>query len=853
MSARITPRIRAVLGVLLSDDRAHPAQTLTTLIGVAVGVAVIVAIRLASESALGQFRGTYESLSGTATHQITRAGPLGTDRLLSLRRHPSVQAVHPVIAATVIVPPDEEPVGEHPMIAVEEGASGPRSLRLVGVDPFQSAEFLGLSQAAIDDAGESDLFTRLLLEPGLVAIGRETAQAWSLSEGQALELAVPGGRVAARVTLLDEARLSRNSPPFALADIATAQELLGLGDEVLRYDLIVDGDGCDIPLQPGESLEPTASRGERADSLTDAFATNLACLGMLAVLVGAFVVFSMAQFAATRRRALMGRLRCLGCTARALLAGLLFEAGVLGLLGGLIGLGAGRLLARGLVSDVARSVGTLYGPVGGTPVPELDLSAAVLGMGVAVFATVGATVLPARSAAATPPVAVAGQVPEDGAPDLRIPVGLLAAAGLLLLPTGSAVVLPALAVLAVLLATATVMPALLGALVRRLHGPPLLGLACARIDRSLGRTGAAAGALAMPLAMTIAVIVMVGSFRVEVQGWSDAVLGADVYVKPLWFELAPERARLSDELLADVQSREGVVAVDTLRVIEHVAPDGSFMVAGTALEMVSRRQSLRMLDGPVLDVAVDGLRAGGVLITEPLARRRGLAPGDALELIGQQGERSLPVVGVFQDFSLDRGYALLDVANFTELYGDVPARNAAILLEPGVDADALVADLGARHRDAIFRTVGRLREDVVQAFDDTFAITYLLQAISTTLALVGVLTALLCLHLERRSEMGVLRALGARLTTVGGLLVIEASLITGLAGAVSLPVGLGLAWILVHIVNTRSFGWSFPMSFDAQSLIGVLGLALVAGLAASVVPWIMVRRSKVAQLLEPKR
>ena len=120
-------------------------------------------------------------------------------------------------------------------------------------------------------------------------------------------------------------------------------------------------------------------------------------------------------------------------------------------------------------------------------------------------------------------------------------------------------------------------------------------------------------------------------------------------------------------------------------------------------------------------------------------------------------------------------------------------------------------------------------------------------------SLVGVLTALLCLHLERRQEMGVLRALGARLRTVGGLMVVEATIITGLAGAVSLPIGLGLAWILVHIVNTRSFGWSFPMAVEFSGLTGVLGLAVVAGLLAAVVPWLMVRRAKVARLLEPRR
>lgn len=277
------------------------------------------------------------------------------------------------------------------------------------------------------------------------------------------------------------------------------------------------------------------------------------------------------------------------------------------------------------------------------------------------------------------------------------------------------------------------------------------------------------------------------------------------------------------------------------------------MVAGAALEMIERRESLRVLEGPSLPEIVASLRSGRVMITEPLARKRNLGPGDTLVLLGREGPVELPVVAIFQDFSLDRGYALLDVDAFASLYGETPVRNAALLLDPETDAEALALELSKTYPGAVFRTVSRLREDVVTAFDDTFAITYLLQAISTTLALLGVLTALLCLHLERRQEMGVLRALGARLSTVGGLMLVEATMITGLAGAVSLPVGLGLSWILVRIVNTRSFGWSFPMNVDAPGLLGVLALALLAGLAAACVPWLMVRRSEVARLLEPRR
>jgi hypothetical protein len=328
-------RLGAVLATLLADARVHRLQTVTSVAGVAVGIAVIVAIRLASGAALTQFRGTYSALTGVASHQLTGVRPLSPARLLELRADPAVKAVQPVVAATLIVPPATSLPADtvRPLVAIEGRDGSARSLRLVGIDPFQAIPFLQLSEQALRQADDARLFTRLMTEPGLVALGPGTCRELGLADGDSLSVLVPDGRATITVALLDEPRLDQAAPPFALADIAVAQELLGLGDGVLRYDLVLD-DGQPPPaLHPGERLEPAATRGERADSLTDAFASNLMCLGLLAVLVGAYLVFSMGQFAVSRRRALLGRLRCLGCPALDLRVALLLEAALLALAG----------------------------------------------------------------------------------------------------------------------------------------------------------------------------------------------------------------------------------------------------------------------------------------------------------------------------------------------------------------------------------------------------------------------------------------------------------------------------------------------------------------------------------------
>ncbi len=881
--------IRTVLGVFLSDARRHKLVTFTTLVGIAIGVAVVVAIRLSSEAALRNFKATHTSLTGTASHQITGVEPLPAARLAELRRSPAVEAIQPVIDASLIVLGVVDASGTEARLGEGDGDEPPMTLldvapddrphvvQLIGLDPFFSTPFLDFGPPAQRSTTDADprvgqLFDRLLTEPGFALVPRADLVDLGIPDGGVLRCSGPIGEVLVTCAPIpstwsglgseegddDSASGKRKggTTPLAIVDIATAQELLGLGDRVLRFDLMLarEGDGkitasteAAVPVLAGELLERAGRRGERADSMTYAFRSNLLALGFLAVLVGAFLVFNMAQFAVTRRRPLLGKLRCLGCRASTVRTATLLEAGVFGLVGGLLGLLAGRLLASAMVDDVALTVSTLYGFIE-TPTPTLDPLTAIGAVLVAIASAVGATWVPASSAARTPPVLVATGAMRETATHPLVPLGFLALAALALLPTFGGIVLPASAVLLLLLGVATSLPLLLGALVKHPPKNVLLNLAAGRIQRSLARTGGAAGALVMPIAMTLGIAIMIGSFQREVARWVGSALSADIYVKPLWAELAPHSTALSDDIVAALEELEGVEAVDLLRYLEHRAGSTSFRVVGSRMDEALHADSLRLLEG-TREEAFAGLEAGNVLISEPLANRASLGPGDTLLLETRSGPRDVLISGVFQDFSYDRGYALMEASHYIGTFGDTGVVGAALNVEPDVDVDALQASLQDRFPDAVFTATRAIRENVMVAFDNTFAITYVLQGISTALAWVGVLTGLLCLHLERKHELGVLRAIGSTTKRIFGLLITEALIIVGVAGLVAVPTGAALAWILVDIVNVRSFGWSFPMVFDFAEIASVLALSLGAAGLAGLVPWLLVRKENIAQLL----
>jgi putative ABC transport system permease protein len=145
----------------------------------------------------------------------------------------------------------------------------------------------------------------------------------------------------------------------------------------------------------------------------------------------------------------------------------------------------------------------------------------------------------------------------------------------------------------------------------------------------------------------------------------------------------------------------------------------------------------------------------------------------------------------------------------------------------------ILAGLGDRYRAFIY-TNGALRREVLRIFDSTFAITYALEVIAIFVAIMGVVSTLLTLILERRREIAVLRLIGADRRQVRRMVVIEAALLGGVSQGVGLGVGLLLSLVLIYVINVQSFGWTIqfhvPVGFLAQSSALILVATAVAGL-----------------------
>lgn len=849
---------RAILGVLLGDLRRSPGAALGAVAAMAAGVSVFVAIHLAGSAAQSSFVSAVEAVAGRATHEVEAPGGVPEERFAELAVISGVEAAQPLIEGRAVL-----------QAVVRNGQSSEAHappLRVLGIDPFFVGRFL-------NDGGRAplvpgDAIARFLTEPGVVVLPKAWADAAGAREGDTLVVAAAGRPCKLRVMSVYEVdALGEATRDTAVADLASAQELFDMTGRLTRVDLIVkEGreDTVRAALAPGERLDRPAQRGDRVAKMIEAFRLNLLALGMLAMVVGALLIYNAAQFSVVRRAGLLGQLRCMGVTRPMLLGAVLGEVVLFGIVGGLLGLVGGVALAQELVKPIAQTVTDLYHFVRVDVAALEPLECALIVLAAAAVAG-AAGFFPALDAARTQPRMVGLRSHGESAFKSRLPrLTLLGLAWIALAFAASAAPFegrwPGFVASFALLGTgAALMPAAMALLLPILQrqserrGMLSLALSSGALYRSLTRTGGAAAALGVALAMTVGVIVMVHSFEREVHNWIQTAIRADIFIGDAYEYTSRENARVPAEAVEIARKAPGVRAIDTLRAVEVPYGGRSIRFTGVELPTDESRARFEFLEGRASE-ALDAALAGGAIISEPLANHHGLKVGDMLEVPGRGagGLVRFKISGIIRDFTYDRGYALTGKDAFVAAFGDPGVTNVAAYVTPGEDREQVAESLRKAFEGRFLlnvRSNAELRAGIIDVFERTFAVTYLLQVIATVMALCGAAITLFGLFLERAREIATLRALGATVAGIGRLFAAESLLMAFFPILLALPLGALLAWVLIHVVNLRSFGWSIGYDWPWGQVLATCALAAGASLLATLVPLALAKRQSISAAL----
>jgi putative ABC transport system permease protein len=790
------------LSALLSHWRRTPLQLAMLLLGLALATALWSGVQAINAEARSSYAEAAATLGQDRLGRLVGrdGGPAAIGDYVALRR--AGYRVSPVITGEV------------------RDADG--RLRLIGIDPFTTPEETGAPTLG----GDIPDAAAFLGEPGLLLMSGATANG-----------ALPAGLPP--IAILDTA-----PPAGAITDIATAARLLDRTDP--DYLIVAAEQPADLPPLPGDlplRLEPADSAGDVA-RLTDSFHLNLTAFGLLSFGVGLFIVHAAIGLAFEQRRAVFRTLRAVGLPLRTLMTALAVEIAVMAFVAGAIGIVLGYLIAAALMPGVAGTLRGLYGAsVPGTL--GFDPLWAVSGLGITFLGAGAASAAAMIRTARMPLLAPAQPRAWAQASGRAMRLQAVAALGLFLLGglvgwLGSGLVAGFALLAGVLLGAALALPLLLSlglAALRPVVSGPFAEWVLADSRQQLPALSLSLMALLLALSANIGVATMVGSFRATFTGWLDQRLASELYV---FTADEAEATRLATYLDGRADALLPILSAEA-RMFERPAEVFGIVDHSTYREA-----------WPLLTATDDPWRAlfagDGVLVNEQMARRHGLSLGDPVRL---SPDLMLPVSGVYSDYGNPSGQAIVSFDVFSDLYPDARATNFAIRVA-AADAPALAASLREEFGlpETSVRNQAQIKAFSLEVFENTFRVTGALNILTLGVASLALLTSLLTLSSLRLPQVAPVWALGISRARLALTEVWRLMLLALLTFVLAVPVGLGLAWVLLAVVNVEAFGWRLPMRVFPGEALRLLILALIAAGVAAAIPALRLWRMAPARMLQ---
>jgi putative ABC transport system permease protein len=812
--------------LILRPLKREPVRTALTVFAVALGVAVVVAIDLAGQAAAGSFQSSVESLTGKSNLLLSSTGGIDEKLLAQLTQLP--------------YPLDFAP-------RIEDFASIDGKGEAI---PFIGLDLIGHHWAQLDEQNPEQA-ALMLSAPNPIWVGARL----NLQTGAVVHLLINDvvrSYTVAGVLKPQPGEIGEQN--VIVADIGLAQVVTGKTGKLDTIDVRTSATSTNdwrrlISAHVPASVEvaPQGARTGENRKMLSAFRWNLRVLSYIALVVGAFLIYNTISVSVVRRRNEIGVLRAIGASRSLIGLGFLAESLFFALAGSALGLLLGRVMAVGAVALIGRTVESLY--VSSQPSPiQLTLESASAGVSLGLFVSLLAALAPAVEAARVSPVEAMARGREElnAAQRSRITIWwailmLIIGASLTRLPAFNGQPLAAYAAVLLLIAgTSAAIPTVVTHF-SRFAAPGIqivLGteamLALRSLRASLGRTSVLTAALTTAVAMTASVGIMVGSFRQTVAVWMDNQLTADFYLRPAGSSSADRHPTMSATIADGIAQLPGVASVDRFRAypisyegLPATLAGGESKTATHLLPGEDTNEILRLL--PTGDFAV---------VSEPFANKHNIHIGSYVTLPLAGAPHSFKVLGIYYDYSTERGYIILSRPTLLKYLPDPASSNLAVILKPNANPTAV--------RDGIDKIIaGRavlvfanstLRRGAIEIFDRTFRITYALEAVAISVAVMGIAGALLAMVIDRRREFALLRFLGAAQPQVRRIILFEAGLLGLLANIIGLILGVLLSLILIFVINKQSFGWTFQFHWPVAILLSALTVVYLATVLAGLYP-----------------
>jgi putative ABC transport system permease protein len=823
-----------------------PLRALLTLVGVAVGVATLVGITAINRSVMDAFRSTIDTVAGKADLTVASETAGFPEELLeTVKKVPGV--LHASGGLSLVAPVKDRP-GE--------------SMYVLGIDLLDDGFFRDY-EGVDTNVGKLADDLEFLNSTDRILVTDTYASARGLKTGDSIELVTPDGAKPFVIhgLLKEKGPLKAFGGSVAVMFFGSLQEAFSRGRTLTRIDVAIDqAVGLEVVKErlraavgPTIEVDSPDRRGQTVQTMVRSFQLGLNLGSGVALLVGVFLVYNTVSISVVQRRREIGTLRALGATRRRIRALFALEAGVIGLIGSLAGLPLGVLVAKAALSSVVASVSEIYVKVNINDV-RLGTSEFILGVSLGVIGSIFAASRPAWIASAVQPVEALRKDAAIGAGAVAVKSWPTYLGVFFLLVAWPTTQIPPpvenfpiggyISIFFILMGVALLSPIVLRALNVPFQGPGewLFGisgrLAADNFARAPVRTSIPVSALSIGVAMAVTLSAFLGSFQDSADRWITQAIPADLFVtssaKLAGVQNQPMQLAVRDELKAI----ENIDLIDPVRIFPHDALGLRIFVISMNFDVWTSRGKPIVLEGK-LPTKQERDEKNVVVLSENLARRRELTAGSTFSMKTPTGERTYTVGAVIIDYTSDQGSVIMDRDVFVSQFKNDQVDSFHVYLKDLAKLEQTREEINAKLRDRYDMYVLsnlELRGEAQKLLAGAFSITYAMEVVAVSLALLGIVNTLLAAVLDRTREIGMLRAVGADRKQIVKLFAGEAFFI-GLTGSIfGILQGSLVGYIVTKIVGVQATGWNFPFSFPWITAIWMLFLATIAAVLAGLYP-----------------
>jgi putative ABC transport system permease protein len=850
---QLTPFILA-----LRNMRVRLWRTLLTCLGIVLGVAVILAIAITNDSTLQSIRSVFDEASGRASLFVESSSADGTGFEQSIQSRiqntEGVVAAAPSVQATTLLARDAK--SWQIAFSINGQATG-NTLHIVGVDPTIDPTVRQYTLVA-GRWLSGDRYETVVTD--------EYAAEKELKIGDDLAILIPTGQERLRLVGLikrDGAGLL-NDGSVAFAPLPVVQDIFGRGHSLDAIDIVTTPEVANDPRQlaglkerlsqrlgADYTISYPASRGQLVAQMLSTYQNGLAFFSVVALFVGAFLIYNAFSMTILERTREIGMLRALGTTRTQIVGMILTEAIVLAIVGSIVGVSFGIVLARGLIWMLGEVVST------DVSLTEVPLSGLIQSIGIGTAVTVGSALLPAFQASRVSPLnalRVQGQATQR----LRHATWI---GGLVLIslswnslytiqwPPAIAFEVGQFSILLLLFGATLTVPLVVHFADRFSRPAATLffgnegRLGAGNVSRSTGRTSLTVSSLMVGLAMVIATGSLSTAFIHDITAWVETALGGDLYVR------APIPMRESFE--RQLQSVPGVGGITKIRYFRvkvaksaippEVANQNTLIFAGIdpqTYREVGEFEFAANQGEPDTNWARFS-QGDALFISNVVADRYKVKQGDSLRLVTRRGEHDFYIAAVAVDFT---GQGLIVTGTWQDMrrwFSQSNVDRFTINVAPGyttAQVSQLIEDKYKDSRNISVESTEEFKNKILTLSQESFRLFDVLGLIGIVVAALGVINTLMMNVLERQREIGALRSLGLTRWQTIKMILAEAVTLGMIGGVFGLVFGYVLSQIFVSALNAMS-GYDLKYIFNPQTfLVGAfiaLGVSQLAALYPS--------------------